>query len=86
MIPLFYAYYKLQQYFIATVRELRRLSAIMNSPIYSHFTETLDGINVIQSWGKYKSVEFCKHNRDLIDNDHKTWYPTYMGNRWLQLD
>ena len=82
-IPLTYAYYKLQQYFIATVRDLRRLSAIMNSPIYSHFSETLDGINVIQAFKK--SNEFCKHNRLLIDDDHRTWYPTYMGNRWLSI-
>ena len=60
-------------------------SAIISSPIYSHFTETLDVVNVIQSFDQKNSVKFCKHNRKLIDNDNKTYYPSFMGSRWLSI-
>ena len=41
--PLGYLYYKLQQYYRATSRELRRLDSVSRSPIYTNFSETLSG-------------------------------------------
>lgn len=81
LLPFFLFYYYLQKYFIATSRELRRLSALMNSPIFSHFGESLTGSATIRAFGKVE--DFCKKNRETIDNDHKAYYPSFAGNRWL---
>ncbi len=48
MLPLSVLYYYLQKYFIAASRELRRLSTLMNSPIYSNFSESVAGVDLIK--------------------------------------
>lgn len=83
IIPLAAAFWKLQGYFIPTTRELRRLSSLANSPIYSHFGETLNGISIIQAF--HKSKDFGVQNKDLVDADNQTYYPSIMANRWLSL-
>lgn len=42
----------LQFYYRATSRELRRLDSVARSPIYSSFTETLDGSSTIRAFAK----------------------------------
>mmetsp|Transcript_32813 Transcript_32813/g.52531 ORF Transcript_32813/g.52531 Transcript_32813/m.52531 type:complete len:1421 (+) Transcript_32813:30-4292(+) len=81
VIPVMAVYYYVQRYFISALRELRRLSSIMNSPIYSHFGESLNGAVVIRALHKQKP--FQARNRVLIDNDLKCYYPSIAANRWL---
>jgi len=83
ILPLSYFYWRLQKYFIGTSRELRRLSSLMNSPIFSHFSETLEGSFIIRAFNK--SSEFSQKNINLIDADHKAYYPSVAANRWLAI-
>ncbi|KAI3894612.1 hypothetical protein MKW92_035428 [Papaver armeniacum] len=50
LLPLWYIYSKLQFYYRATSRELRRLDSVSRSPIYTSFTETLDGSSTIRAF------------------------------------
>lgn len=43
MIPLVPIYHWLQNHYRLTSRELKRLSSVTLSPVYSHFNETLQG-------------------------------------------
>ena len=81
IVPVVLFYYYIQKYFITTARELRRISSLKNSPIYSHFNETIEGYLTILSFGKGK--EFDSKNKHLIDSDHDAYYPSIAINRWL---
>ena len=81
IIPVAIFYYYIQKYYIATARELRRISAIHNSPIFSHISETINGYLTVIAFGKRKS--FNNKNRKLIDNDNKAWYTNISVDRWI---
>ena len=40
------------RYGIKAIREIRRIEAISESPLFTHFTETMDGITTIRSHHK----------------------------------
>ena len=83
IIPLTIFYWFVQKYFIATQRELRRISSLMNSPIYSHFSESIDGTLTIRAFNRIN--QFSDKNKDLIDADHAAYYPSVAANRWLAI-
>ena len=43
-IPILALYVYVQQYYRHTSRELKRLDSVSRSPIYAHFSETLNGL------------------------------------------
>ena len=83
MLPMGVVYYYLQKYFIATSRELRRLSTLMNSPIFSNFSESINGVDTLRSFGKFE--EFSTKNKTMVDQDHQAYYPSVAANRWLAI-
>jgi len=53
----------LQFFYRSTSRELRRLDSVSRSPIYSSFTETLDGSSTIRA---FKSEVNISHFKVMI--------------------
>lgn len=51
LLPLAAFYYRTQAFYRHTSRELKRLSSLTLSPLYSHFTETLTGLGTIRASG-----------------------------------
>lgn len=51
MLPLALFYYRTQDFYRHTSRELKRLCSISLSPVYSHFSETLTGLGTIRASG-----------------------------------
>lgn len=39
------------QYYRRTSRELQRLDSISRSPVYNHFSETLNGVDSVRAYG-----------------------------------
>eukprot|EP01104_Vermistella_antarctica_P005283 TRINITY_DN1574_c0_g1_i1.p1 TRINITY_DN1574_c0_g1~~TRINITY_DN1574_c0_g1_i1.p1 ORF type:complete len:1537 (+),score=433.37 TRINITY_DN1574_c0_g1_i1:133-4611(+) len=79
--PLAIMYYLVQRYYIATNRELKRLDSISNSPIYSHFAETLNGLSSIRAYGVVEA--FARANEAKLDNNHMAYFIAMGCNRWL---
>jgi ATP-binding cassette subfamily C (CFTR/MRP) protein 1 len=74
-------YIYVQQYYLATSRELKRLDSVSRSPIFAHFQETLGGVATIRA---YRQMErFIKENRRRIDENLRAYYPWISLNRWL---
>uniref|UniRef100_A0A672ZF74 ATP-binding cassette, sub-family C (CFTR/MRP), member 10 n=1 Tax=Sphaeramia orbicularis TaxID=375764 RepID=A0A672ZF74_9TELE len=48
LLPLAVLYYRIQQFYRHTSRELKRLYSLTLSPVYSHFSETLTGLGTIR--------------------------------------
>jgi ABC-type multidrug transport system fused ATPase/permease subunit len=55
MIPILFPigalYFRVQAYFRSSYREIKRLDGISGSPIFSHFSETLAGLQTIRAFG-----------------------------------
>ncbi|KAL5009766.1 hypothetical protein ScPMuIL_012071 [Solemya velum] len=51
IIPIGIVYFIIQRFYICTSRQLKRLETKSKSPIYSHFNETLNGVEVIRAFG-----------------------------------
>ena len=75
------AYRYIQRYYIATSREVKRWDSVLRSPIYSFFTETLDGASTIRAY----AVEdrFIATNQSQLDKNLEAYYLSIAANRWL---
>lgn len=51
LLPLAVFYFRTQAFYRHTSRELKRLSSLTLSPVYSHFSETLTGLGTIRASG-----------------------------------
>ncbi|XP_042313753.1 ATP-binding cassette sub-family C member 2 isoform X2 [Sceloporus undulatus] len=81
MLPLGLIYYFVQQFYVSTSRQLRRLDSVTRSPIYSHFSETVSGLSVIRAYGHQE--RFLQHNEKIVDINQKSVYSWIVSNRWL---
>ena len=72
-VPLVFGYLRVQNLYIATSRELKRLDSIALSPIFSNFSESLSGLMSIRAFQKQNA--FVVRNMTLIDQSNKAWWP-----------
>lgn len=70
---LFFGYLRVQNMYIATNRELKRLDSIALSPIFSKFSETLSGLITLRAF--QKEEQFAAENKELIDESNRAWWP-----------
>uniref|UniRef100_A0A0D3GDK7 ABC-type xenobiotic transporter n=1 Tax=Oryza barthii TaxID=65489 RepID=A0A0D3GDK7_9ORYZ len=72
-----------QFYYRSTSREVRRLDSVARSPIYSSFTETLDGSSTIRAFQKegFFLERFIQH----VTLYQKTSYCELVAGLWLSL-
>lgn len=75
--------YILQKVYLKTSRQLRLLDLESKSPLYSHFTETLNGLSTIRAFGW--QAQSAEKNRKLLDTSQKPYYLLYCIQRWLNL-
>jgi ABC-type multidrug transport system fused ATPase/permease subunit len=59
---------------VFTERCPQRLDAILQSSLYSHFSESLSGIATIRAYGE--EVRFLKENRDRVDIENRAYWLT----------
>ncbi|BAT91542.1 hypothetical protein VIGAN_07014500 [Vigna angularis var. angularis] len=83
LLPFWYIYSRLQFFYRSTSRELRRLDSVSRSPIYSSFTETLDGSSTIRAF-KSEDFFFTKFT-EHITLYQKTSYTEIVASLWLSL-
>ena len=67
--------------YVAGGREMKRLSSIYRSPVYDHFTETLQGLPVIRA---FQAEDFCERRISaLVDKSIRCDRAQNFGFRWL---
>ena len=76
-------YYIVQRIYVATSRELKRLESVSRSPIYSHFGETVNGVQTIRAYNLQKS--FIDESEAKVDYNQRANYPSVVANRWLSV-
>ncbi|ETE62698.1 Canalicular multispecific organic anion transporter 2, partial [Ophiophagus hannah] len=70
-----------ERFYVATSRQLKRLESVSRSPIYSHFSETVTGANVIRAYKREKSFVYSSDTK--VNDNQKSYYPGIVANRWL---
>ncbi len=68
---------------MVTSRQLKRLESITRSPIYTHFSETINGISTIRAYGV--NQRFINESDERVDNNQVCFYPSTVANCWLQV-
>eukprot|EP00850_Spirogloea_muscicola_P015101 SM000113S24057 [mRNA] locus=s113:209143:220544:+ [translate_table: standard] len=83
MIPLAFIYRSVENFYITTSRELKRLDSLARSPIFAHFGETVQGLVTIRAFRLQDT--FVKLNNELLNTSTRAYYATITANRWLGL-
>ncbi|XP_045610459.1 ATP-binding cassette sub-family C member 10 [Procambarus clarkii] len=82
-IPLAFVYYTVQHYYRHTSRDLKRLHAVSLSPLYEHFTETLQGLPVIRAM---RAVHrFSVRADSLLEVSQRAQFDIQIASQWLNL-
>lgn len=83
LAPLVPVYHWLQELYRLTSRELKRLSSVTLSPVYSHFNETLLGLPTIRS---FRAIpRFKRKNEENVEANLKCQYASQAAAQWLGL-
>ncbi|KAJ2717978.1 hypothetical protein GGI07_005906, partial [Coemansia sp. Benny D115] len=83
MFPLAFVYRYLQQRYLFSSRELRRLDSTTRSPIFAHFQESIGGVSTIRAYGQQS--RFVAENEHRLDKNIRAYYTYLSLNRWLSL-
>ncbi|XP_065177457.1 ATP-binding cassette sub-family C member 4-like [Sycon ciliatum] len=81
--PLTLLYLWLQRKYVKVSREIKRLEAIARSPVYSHFSATLQGLTTIRALhAEYRLQETFN---GLLDAHSRAWLSYLGATRWLSV-
>ncbi|CAN8074321.1 unnamed protein product [Agarophyton chilense] len=83
MIPIAAICLYVQEFYRKTSVDLRRLEALARSPLYSHFSETLDGVVTIRAFDDVPRATMI--NSQYTDSLVQTTYASTYANRWLSV-
>ncbi|GAA5929198.1 hypothetical protein JCM1841_006231 [Sporobolomyces salmonicolor] len=81
LAPVLFIYKRIQTYYLATSRELKRLDATTKSPIFASFQETLGGVSTIRAYRQMQ--RFIAENEARVDRNQEAFFPSINCNRWL---
>ena len=81
IIMIFYCF--VQQVYVATSRQLKRLESNSRSPIFSLFGETLSGVSTIRAYNL--NEKFILDNESYVDKNQACYQPNIAATRWLSI-
>ena len=68
---------------MASMRQLKRLESVSKSPIFSHFSETLNGVSTVRAYRV--QGRFVQKMQYLVNENLTYYFPNNISNRWLAL-
>lgn len=77
------ALYVLQKFYLRTSRQMRFLDLECKSPLYTHFTETLEGLSTIRAFGWKR--QFTDTALEHLDLSQRPYYLLFCIQRWANL-
>ncbi|NWI64440.1 MRP7 protein, partial [Todus mexicanus] len=83
LLPLAALYFSIQRYYRRTSRELKRLSSVTLSPIYTHFSETLSGLNIIRAMRAAQRFE--SENQLRLEQNQRCLFASNTAMNWLDI-
>ncbi|TSS35866.1 Multidrug resistance-associated protein 7 [Bagarius yarrelli] len=83
LFPLGVLYYQTQRFYRHSSCELKRLSSLTLSPIYSHFSETLSGLATVRA--SRHSARFEMENERRLDQNQRCVFISNAAMQWLDI-
>eukprot|EP00668_Euglena_longa_P015617 GGOE01019733.1.p1 GENE.GGOE01019733.1~~GGOE01019733.1.p1 ORF type:complete len:1708 (+),score=434.21 GGOE01019733.1:758-5125(+) len=83
LVPVFFAFLRIQARYRRAAREIKRMESTSRSPIYAHYGETLSGIATIRAFGAEQHMEEI-NVQHLLENQRFQWASAAL-NRWLNM-
>ncbi|XP_015778089.1 PREDICTED: multidrug resistance-associated protein 4-like [Acropora digitifera] len=80
-IPIFLIFTYLGWYYLKTSRELKRLESICRSPVFSHFSETLTGLDTIRT--RKRERDFIDRFYQYQDHHNQAYSLVQASGRWI---
>ncbi|KAK3708221.1 hypothetical protein RRG08_023630 [Elysia crispata] len=84
LIPIVIVFMVIQNYYVRTSRQLKRIESIARSPIYVHFSESVTGAAVIRAYGA--ADRFVQESERRVDRNQVYYFASQAAIRWLQLN
>ncbi|XP_074640753.1 ATP-binding cassette sub-family C member 10-like [Tubulanus polymorphus] len=81
LVPLGALYYIIQRYYRHTSREMKRLTSVSLSPVYAHFSETVNGLSTIRAFRQNK--RFQVKNLLNLDRNQRARYSGLLADQWF---
>lgn len=72
-------YLALQNIYVCNSRQLKRIESVSRSPIFSHFSETLNGVNCIRAYGL--TEQYAQINDNRLDENNSAVYSSNLAQR-----
>ncbi|KAI8923360.1 P-loop containing nucleoside triphosphate hydrolase protein [Entophlyctis helioformis] len=83
LVPVAYGYIMIGRYYIQTSRSLKRLDSVAKSPIFSHFSESINGVTTIRAYGQQE--RFTVENARRVDDFNRANYALFISSQWLNI-
>ena len=83
LVPLTLIYFDIQKRYRPASRDLKRMASVSLSPIYAHFSETLNGLQTIRAMRC--SSRFVRENENLLEDNQKAQYAGIAAAQWLEM-
>ncbi|KAL9971726.1 hypothetical protein ACROYT_G017928 [Oculina patagonica] len=81
VVPLAVSVVCISKYYLKTSRELKRLESKCRSPVFSHFSETLNGLDTVRTRGRQK--DFVDQFHRYQDVYNQSYIMVMASGRWL---
>ncbi|CAG2164179.1 unnamed protein product, partial [Oppiella nova] len=81
IVPILIVYYFVQHFFRFTSRELQRLDSITKSPIFSLYSQTIDGLTTLRAFNE--EINFTDKIYELLDINNICFLMVNSANCWL---
>jgi len=81
--PIVVVYAMIQRYYIPTSRELQRLESVTRSPIYAHFSETLNGIVTVRAFRL--GGHFTRTSDGMMEVNAAAYLTQKLAQMWLNM-
>ena len=82
-VPVLACFFWVQRFFQATSREVKRLDSVTRSPIYSHFSQCLNGLSSIRAYGAQGRM--VEESGRKLDANTRMNVASFSANRWLSV-
>ncbi|XP_078368623.1 ATP-binding cassette sub-family C member 4-like isoform X2 [Oculina patagonica] len=81
LLPIIGIYVYYARYYLKSSRELKRIEAIRYSPVYSHITETANGLEIVHTSNMNREFQDRLHRYQ--DENTQALFMVVSSNRWL---